>query len=175
MHPPEYPGLFHELRCVDPERCGCLLYQGFQKTAKKSHQHEMMCRQHEVVRVLHSRVSNIDHIRIRLVSCDLAPRCLKLVYTRTIRLAGFRICPDPAPALGRVWPPAMYIRLPFATVTLCSTPPGRLLQGVCATRVVPGTGSGFFSHDQRRRPTAYCVVPWEDMPTESKVSPCTAA
>ncbi|ERS97603.1 hypothetical protein HMPREF1624_05774 [Sporothrix schenckii ATCC 58251] len=29
--PPDYPGILHELRCVDPERCGCLVYQGFQR------------------------------------------------------------------------------------------------------------------------------------------------
>ncbi|ERS95373.1 hypothetical protein HMPREF1624_08251 [Sporothrix schenckii ATCC 58251] len=105
--PLDYPGLLHELRCVDPERCGCLLYPGFQRiqgqgTANTPRQTTTMtCRQHEVVRVLNSRASNMDHIRIRLVSCDRAPRCLKLVYTRTIRLEGFCVNPDP------LWPPAI--------------------------------------------------------------------
>ena len=114
--PPDHPDLLHELRCVDPERCGCLLYPGFQRIQRggNNSRQTMVCRQHEVVRALHSRVSDIDHIRIRLVSCGRAPRCLKLVYTRTIRLKGLRICADPSPGLGRAWPPAMYLgrRLP---------------------------------------------------------------
>ncbi|CAK7232027.1 hypothetical protein SCUCBS95973_008123 [Sporothrix curviconia] len=61
--PLEYPGRLHELRCVDPERCGCLLYPGFQRRDNRSRQ-AIVCRKHEVFRTLNSRVSDIDHIRI---------------------------------------------------------------------------------------------------------------
>lgn len=98
--PPDYPGILHELRCIDPERCACLLYPGFRRRTSDAAT-PMACRKHEVVRVLNSHVANIDHIHVRLASCDRAPRCLKLIYTRTIRLEGFCINPD------RAWPPAL--------------------------------------------------------------------
>lgn len=88
LAPPDYPGILPELRCVDPERCSCLLYPGFQRRTGTT---PKPCREHEVVRALPIRVSDIDHIRVRLASCDRGPRCLKIIYTRTILLQGFYV------------------------------------------------------------------------------------
>lgn len=104
--PKDYPGILQELRCVDPDRCGCLLYPGFQRKERQT-----TCQdRHEVVRRLVSRVTDIDCIRVRLASCDVGDcgnlskghaRCVQVVYTRTIRLQGFYFNPAPN------WPPAM--------------------------------------------------------------------
>ncbi|CAK7210063.1 hypothetical protein SCUCBS95973_000665 [Sporothrix curviconia] len=96
--PPDYPGILPELRCVDPERCHCLVYPGFQRRATLA---PAACREHEVVRPLSVRMTDIDHLRVRLASCDRAPRCLRILYTRTIRLQGFFINPAPE------WLPAL--------------------------------------------------------------------
>lgn len=103
--PEDYPGILHELRGVDPTRCGCLEYPSLERTTQTA---RGPCQDHEVVRKLCSRVNDWDNLRIRLESCDCRDeeggktRCLKIVYSRTIRLQGYYI--DPAPD----WRPGLF-------------------------------------------------------------------
>ncbi|CAK7229080.1 hypothetical protein SCUCBS95973_007098 [Sporothrix curviconia] len=107
--PRDYPGTLQELRCVDPDRCGCLLYPGLGRRGGAAHARP--CQKHETLWKLVSRISDVDQIHTRLTSCDhqSAPsssspgiRCLKIIYTRTIRLQGFYTNAD------EHWPPAQF-------------------------------------------------------------------
>ncbi|EPE02868.1 f-box domain containing protein [Ophiostoma piceae UAMH 11346] len=106
--PEDFPGILQELRCVDPNRCTCLAYPGWKNKDGSEKGKTKPCREHAVVRRLYSRVSDIDSIHTRLDSCDDCThgRCIKITYTRTIRLTTDRYSVDASP----MWKPAVVYR-----------------------------------------------------------------
>ena len=103
--PEDCPGILQELRCVDPNRCTCLAYPGWGDNDGNEKAKAKCCREHAVVRRLYSRVSDIDGIHTRLDSCNDCThgRCIKIAYTRTVRLTTDRYSVDASP----MWKPAV--------------------------------------------------------------------
>lgn len=78
--PESYLGASMEMRCFDPNRCGCLLYSGTDNVRQRG------CVEHEASRTLFSRVSDDDTAKVKFASCKYGEQCLAVTYSRTIQL-----------------------------------------------------------------------------------------